>query len=423
MSARRTGRWLLGAALLLAIGCRESAPEGAEELASPALPACSDATPRAALRVETLASGLEVPWDLGFAPDGRILVTERPGRIRVIENGSLREEPWAVENVFAGNEAGLMGLALDPDFAHNHHVYVVGTYLAATREGLARLLDRSLRRVIALVSPRAGSIFENRVVRLEDRDGFGVGSTVIVDDLPAAQFHAGAALAFAPDGALFVTTGEAESASAAQDPDALEGKILRYRADGGIPDDNPRAGSPVYARGFRNPQSLAFDAERGTLFAVEHGPSGLPRERGRGGHDELNAIVAEGNYGWPLVIGAGRGGGLEWPVASWTQAIAPGGIAVYRGTRLPWDGSLLIGGLGSARLQRVVLEPAPGQAPAWRARCEERLFPGEFGRIRSVKIGPDGLVYLTTSNRDGRYGFPHEDDDRVLRIGPGSAGS
>ena len=420
---RRPARVGLAAALLLAIGCREAEPEAAEELAAPALPACPDATPRGSLRVETLAGGLEVPWDLGFAPDGRILVTERPGRIRVIEDGRLREEPWARLDVFAGNEAGLMGLALDPDFAESRFVYVVGTYLAAPRAGLAWLIDRALRRAIAVVSPGAASIFANRVVRLEDRGGSGAQARVIIDDLPGAQLHTGAALAFGPDGALFVTTGEAEQPSAVQDPGALEGKLLRYRKDGSVPDDNPRPGSPVYALGFRNPQALAWDPVSGTLFGVEHGPSGLPAEAGRGGNDELNAITAGANHGWPRVAGSGRGGGFAWPVASWTPAIAPAGIAVYRGDQLPWNGSLLIGALRGAGIRRLALEQVPGQEPAWRVRCEETLFAGELGRVRAVRVGPDGLVYLTTSNRDGRGGSPPAGDDRVLRIGPAPPGS
>lgn len=422
MSARRKARCVLAAALLLAIGCHEADPERAEELAAPALPECPDPTPREALRVETLAEGLEVPWDLGFAPDGRIFVTERPGRIRVIENGRLREEPWAVLDVFAGNEAGLMGLALDPGFAENRHVYVVGTFLAAPSAGLARLVDRALRRVIALVSPGAASIFANRVVRLEDRGGFGTRARVIIDDLPGAQLHTGAALAFGPDGALFVTTGEAEQPSAAQDPDALEGKLLRYQKDGSLPDDNPRPGSPVYALGFRNPQALAWDPVSGTLFGVEHGPSGLPAEAGRSGDDELNAIAAGANHGWPRVAGSGRGGGVAWPVTSWTPAIAPAGIAVYRGGRLPWNGNLLIGALRGTGLRRLALERVPSEEPAWRARCEETLFAAELGRVRGVRVGPDGFVYLTTSNRDGRGGLPPAGDDRVLRIGPRAPG-
>jgi glucose/arabinose dehydrogenase len=413
VSARR-----LAAALLLALGCGETAPEAAEELAAPARPVCPDATPRASLRVETLAEGLEVPWDLDFAPDGRIFLTERPGRIRVIENGRLRAEPWAVLDVFAANEAGLLGLAVDPAFAENRFVYVVGTQLAAPRTGLAWLVDRALRRAVALLSPGAASIFATRVVRFEDRGGSGARPRVIIDDLPGGQLHTGAALAFAPDGALFVTTGEAEQPSAAQDPEALEGKLLRYRKDGSVPGDNPLPGSPVYALGFRNPQALAFDPVRGALFAVEHGPSGLPAEGGRGGLDELNAILPGANHGWPLVAGSGRGGGLAWPVATWTQAIAPAGIALYRGDRLPWNGDLLIGGLRGDGLRRLSLEPAPGEAPAWRVRCEETLLAGEFGRVRAVKLGPDGGVYFTTSNRDGRSGSPAASDDRVLRIGP-----
>jgi glucose/arabinose dehydrogenase len=278
-----------------------------------------------------------------------------------------------------------------------------------------------LRRALALISPSAASIFANRVVRLEDQGGSGARPEVIIDELPAAQFHAGGALDFAPDGSLFVTTGEAERGSLAQDPEALEGKLLRYRRDGGVPEDAGIAGSPIFARGFRNPQALAWDSLRGALFGVEHGPSGLPAEGGRGGNDELNAIEAGGDHGWPRVAGMGRGAGLAWPIASWSPAIAPAGIAVYRGDALPWDGSILIGGLRGAALRRLELEPAPGGQPAWRVRCQETLFSGEFGRIRAVLVGPDARVYLTTSNRDGRGGPPPAGDDRVLRISAAGA--
>ena len=239
------------------------------------------------LRIETLAQGLEVPWDLGFAPDGRIFLTERPGRIRVIEGGRLREQPWASLEVFAAQEAGLMGLAIDPDFAQNRYVYVVGTFLTAPRAGFAWLVDRAVRRVIALFAPGAASIFANRVVRLEDRGGSGAQARVLIDDLPAAQLHAGAALDFGPDGALFVTTGEAERGSAAQDPGALEGKLLRYEKDGRVPDvpGAPRLRARLPQSAGARLGSRARRALRGRPRAERAARRGRARRRRRAERD------------------------------------------------------------------------------------------------------------------------------------------
>ena len=344
------------------------------------------------LALDTVASGLQVPWDVAFAPDGRIFVTERPGRIRVIENGVLRPEPWAVLEVERRSELGLMGIALAPDFARSGHVYVVGSF-------------------------PAGEHAENRVYRLTERGGRGVDRRLVLGGIRVARYHAGAALRFGPDGMLYLTTGDATRPGEAQDSTSLPGKILRIRPDGGIPADNPARGSPVYARGVRNPQGLAWHPETGDLFAPDHGPTYLPREFFRSGRDELNVILAGANYGWPGAAGDQGGPGFVRPLVEWTPAIGPGAMAIYGGTAHPWRGDALVAALRGRSLLRIVLRRAPGTRTGWRAGAQEALFAGQLGRIRAVVMAPDGSVYLTTSNRDGR-GERRPGDDLLLRIVP-----
>jgi glucose/arabinose dehydrogenase len=356
--------------------------------ASTSLPAAS---PTLRLAVDTVASGLEVPWDVDFAPDGRIFLTERSGRIRVVERGVLRPEPWATFDVARRSEMGLMGIAVSPDFARTGYLYVVGSFAAG--EGRA----------------------ENRVYRLTERGGLGTDRRLILGGIPAARYHAGAALDFGPDGMLYLTTGDATRPGTSQDPGSLAGKVLRLRPDGGVPADNPVAGSPVYARGVRNPQGLAWHPETGQAFAPDHGPSGLPREWFRRGRDELNVVVRGGNYGWPEAAGDQGGDGFVRPLVEWTPAIAPGGMTFYTGDALPWRGNALVAALKGEHLLRVVLLRAPTEPTGWRAVAREPLFAGQLGRIRAVAMGPDGNVYFTTSNRDGR-GEPSPGDDHLLRI-------
>jgi glucose/arabinose dehydrogenase len=357
----------------------------------------SAATPGAVtIRVEVVAERLVVPWGVAFAPDGRIFVTERPGRIRVIENGSLRSQPWAnlEGSVGATGEAGLLGIAVAPDFEATGHVFVCVTQRRRTPGGVA-----------------------NDIMRFSDRAGIGTEPTIIVSDLPAAMVHAGCALAFGPDGMLYVTIGDARRPSEAARQGSLVAKLLRYTPDGGIPADNPYGDSPVYASGLRNSQGLAWSPETGALFATEHGPSGFPDERFRRNNDEVNAISRGADYGWPAVAGMSDNDRFVRPLVAWNPAIAPSGIAVYDGPFEPWRGSLFVGALRGQQLQRLELEPAPDERPAWRVGREEVYLDEELGRIRAVVMGPDGYLYITTSNRDGR-GQARPEDDRLLRIVP-----
>jgi aldose sugar dehydrogenase len=426
-------RWPLCAALLVLTGCdargigAEPHPPRAERVAAPALPAGAEWTPRevssaaGTFVVDTVARGLEVPWGMDFAPDGRLFLTERPGRIRVVENGRLRPEPWAELDVHATDESfwpesGLMGIAVAPDFAETGHVYVLGTFWRGDWARSTSVAARGLRRGLDVVAPARAHRWENRVYRLTDRGGRGTRPELVVRGLPASHYHAGGALAFGPDGMLYVSVGDGTRPEVAQEIGSPAGKILRYRPDGGVPHDNPFPGSPVYALGLRNPQGLAWHPRAGALLAVEHGPTAMAQEDRRFGRDELNLIVPGGNYGWPVVAGAEDDDRFDAPLVEWTRAIAPSGLAVYSGDAFPWQGDLFVGALRGRQLRRVVLGPA--QAPGGlRAIHEEPLLEEALGRIRAVRAGPDGYLYFTTSNRDGR-GVPGGGDDRLLRLVP-----
>lgn len=335
-------------------------------------------------RVETWVAGLEAPWSLVFLPDGRALVSERPGRIRLIQGGILEARPYAEIDVAQGGEGGLMGLAPHPDFPRMPFVYAMHTY-------------------------RSGFFRKNRIVRLRDDGARGVPDRVVIEDIPGALNHNGGRIAFGPDGMLYATAGEIFEAELAQDPASLGGKILRLTPEGEVPRDNPFPGSPVYSLGHRNPQGLAWHPATGELFASEHGPSG---EFGLSAHDEINVVRAGGNYGWPRIVGAPGQAPFLDPLVAWKrETTPPSGMAF-------WRGDLYVATLRSQALVRIVLSP-PGSGH--RVRRIERWFAlGDRrpGRLRDAVVGPDDLLYVLTNNRDGR-GSPRSGDDRILRLVPG----
>lgn len=335
--------------------------------------------------VETVATGLVAPWAIDFAPDGRAFITERPGRVRVLREGRLDPQPWITLDVVEAGESGLMGLAIDPDFPANGFIYVAYTYRAP---------DGGLR---------------NRLARLREdpETGRGYEDTVLVDDVVGNTIHDGGRVKFGPDGKLYWTMGEAGMANLAQDLFSLNGKVLRLNPDGSIPVDNPFPGSFVFSYGHRNPQGLAWQPGTGRLFATEHGPSG------REGccRDEVNFLEPGRNYGWPLVSGDDGLEGTMAPVlhSGDVNTWAPAGAAFTTGG--PWQGSLLFTGLRGQALYRMTLHAdRPPTVSGF-----EALFVGRFGRLRDVAEGPDGALYVLTSNRDGR-GNPAASDDRVLRV-------
>ncbi|MBI2957355.1 MAG: PQQ-dependent sugar dehydrogenase [Chloroflexi bacterium] len=323
---------------------------------------------------------------MAFSPDGRIFVTERPGRIRVVKNGQLQAEPWMLLEVAAVGEGGLMGLALDPAFAENRYVYVAHTYRAAG----GQLRERLLR------------------LREDPVTGRGAVDRVLLDNVPANSIHDGGRVKFGPDGKLYWTMGDAGNPPSAQELASLTGKIMRLNPDGSIPEDNPFPGSAVYSYGHRNPQGLAWQAGTGRLYATEHGPSGGAFGVG---NDEVNYVERGRNYGWPLIQGDQSREGMVVPVkhSGRAETWAPSGATFVSGGR--WDGSLLFVGLRGETLYRLL----PDRADPSRTLAFEKYFAGRFGRLRDVAQGPDGSLYILTNNRDGR-GSPRQGDDRILRL-------
>ncbi|MEZ5897375.1 MAG: PQQ-dependent sugar dehydrogenase [Parvularculaceae bacterium] len=343
-----------------------------------------------ALNVETLAEGLVNPWCIAFLPNGEILVTEREGRLRVIRDGVLTPDPVeGVPDVLSWNQGGLFDVLPDPDFAENRYLYL--SFANGTESANA-----------------------TRVVRAKYHGGALTDVTVLYDGVPAKDtgHHFGGRLAWGGDGKLYVTIGEGSKyKDRAQDMSTSFGAVVRLNADGSIPPDNPVFGDgerrELFTKGHRNPQGLAYDPERGVLWEHEHGA--------RGG-DEINIIEAGANYGWPLATyGIDYSGarvtpftqyrGTKQPFKYWTPSIAPSGLAVYRGEMFPddWDGDLLVGALAGATLHRVVMD-------GMSAVAEEQYSFGQ--RIRDVRVGPDGAIYVTTEER---YGAP---EGKVLRLTP-----
>jgi glucose/arabinose dehydrogenase len=338
---------------------------------------------------ETIVRGLDTPWAMDFAPDGRIFISERPGRIRIVEHGQLQREPWITLEVASGGESGLLGLALDPQFAKNRYIYVAYSYRGGT------------------------FTLRNRLVRLREdaKTGKGAFDKTLIDSVAGASNHDGGRVRFGPDGKLYWTMGDAQTSRYAQDVRSLNGKILRLNADGSMPADNPFPNSYVYSYGHRNPQGLAWQPGTGRLYATEHGPSGFQGCC----RDEVNLIEPGKNYGWPEIRGDETKAGMVSPViqAGSSETWAPSGATFV--SRSPWAGSLLFTGLRGQTLYRVVFDPNDPR----KVQSFARLFSRRFGRLRDVVEAPDKTLYLLTSNRDGR-GNPAPDDDRVIRLRPKS---
>jgi glucose/arabinose dehydrogenase len=406
--------------MLLALGCgrEQNVPNlielGVSEFEMP-LARCES---RASLpaRIDTLATDLEVPWDAAFLPDGRALVTERPGRIRVVTaSGELLAEPWARLDVYdgSGSEVGLMGIAVDPTSAADPSVYVSAVTLDIGSNGVSRALGGIERRIARALDPERGQPWVFEVVRLTERNARGVEETVLVSGLPSGYLHGGGPLRIGPDGFVYTANGDAAEPNWAQNSGTTRGKILRYDRLGSTPADNPIPGSPIYGIGIRHVQGMDW-LPSGELLVVDHGPTGLEQEGFRADRDELNIVTAGANLGWPLVTGATLGGGLTSPIAVWTPAIAPAGLAVYAGRDPAWAESVFVTGLRGGSLRRIELERGANGVVA---RCEHVLFESTYGRLRLVRTAPDGTVWLGTSNRDGR-GVPRPGDDLLLRLHP-----
>ena len=330
--------------------------------------------------VQVLATRLVIPWALAFAPDGRLFITERPGRVRIFQDGSLVPQPaLTLTDVITTGESGVLGLALHPSFASNRLVYLV--YTAAGEDGAV-----------------------GRLVRFREVAGTLGEAAVLLDDVPAANIHNGSRVRFGPDGRLYLSFGDAAAPSRAQDLASLNGKILRLADDGTTPGDNP-FNSPVWSWGHRNPQGFDWHPATGDMFETEHGQTG---------NDEINAIDRGRNYGWPDIEGSETRSGMETPLRSFSPSVAPSGASFYRGAAFPaFRNDLFVATLRGEALLRVRLDAANPR----RVVSVERLLEHRFGRLRDVVSGPDGFLYVVTNNRDGR-GTPTADDDRLLRLVP-----
>jgi glucose/arabinose dehydrogenase len=366
----------------LVVGCGDddeepaetAATEPAETTAPPEEPRDRDAPElvRAPeVRLKTVVTGLEVPWELAFLPNGSALLTERPGRVRRLSpDGELDPRPVAQIDVEAVGEGGLLGLALDPAFERNRFVYLYRT----TASG-------------------------NEVARYRYEGGELREEATVLDGIAAAPIHDGGRIRFGPDDRLYISTGDAGQDALAQDPGSLNGKLLAmepdsYRSEG--------RGNPieVVSLGHRNPQGFGWQPESDRLYADEHGPEGF---------DEVNLIEQNANYGWPEVVGPDHGD-FAAPLTTYEESIAPSGATFVTLPGSAWSGDYLMAALVGEQIRRLRFD---GREVV----VDEPLFEGELGRVRTVVEGPDGALYALTSNRDGR-GTPTAQDDRVVRIVP-----
>ena len=306
--------------------------------------------------LEIIAENLDTPWAIDFLPDGKMIFTERHGRVSILDDGRMKVlENIAVSEV---SESGLLGVAVDPEFSSNNFVYLYYTH----ENG-------------------------NRVSRFALNEGLE-DEFILIDDIPNARFHDGGRIKFGPDGKIYITTGDATNPSTAQDINSLAGKILRINKDGTIPEDNPFR-NHVYSYGHRNPQGMAW--LNGRLYASEHGPTQ---------NDEINLIGKGQNYGWPTECD--EPSDYINPIRCYREfTLAPAGIAFY-------NNDLYVAALRGTQLRRIVFDVEHKTILK-----EEELFSG-LGRIREV-VEHDGYLYIATSNKDGR-GIPKTNDDKIIRI-------
>jgi len=328
-----------------------------------------------------VADGLEHPWGLAFLPDGRMLVTERNGNLRVVTpDGQVSDPVLGLPEVAARGQGGLLDVILHPDYGSNGWLYL--SFSRSGQNGTGTAIARA---------------------RLDDTGLRDVATIFMAENEASGGRHFGSRMAFGPDGKLYVSVGDRGQDDKAQNITNHNGTVLRLNDDGSVPSDNPFVGqanalSSTFSYGHRNPQGMAVHPTRGEVWIHEHGPQG---------GDEINLLKAGANYGWPLVtfgrsysgfpIGEGTSApGLEPPLYHWTPSIAPSGMAFYTGAAFPgWKDNLFVGSLKFQYLARVVLDGS-------RVVTEERLLEDQFGRIRDVRQGPDGLLYVLTDEDNGR---------------------
>jgi glucose/arabinose dehydrogenase len=332
--------------------------------------------------ITTITDDLEHPWGMAFLPDGRMLVTERPGRLRIIQQGKLREDAvTGLPAIAARGQGGLLDVVLHPDYANNGWLYF--SYVTGNGSGTGTEVGR-------------GRLVGNRIADWQ--------TLFSLQPKSRAGRHFGSRLIFDRDNYLYITLGDRGERYRSQDLNDHAGSVIRLHDDGSIPADNPFVNQPgkkpeIYSYGHRNSQGAALHPQTGKIWIHEHGPQG---------GDELNIIGPSNNYGWPVItfgkeygsgedIGEGTNKtGMQQPLYYWVPSIAPSGMAFYNGDRFPeWQGNLFIGSLKFRLLVRLELE-------GMKVVKEERLLKNEVGRIRDVRVGPDGFIYLLTDEKNGK---------------------
>jgi glucose/arabinose dehydrogenase len=361
---------------------------------------------RGPYRVSTVVPALQDPWSMAWLPTGEMLITERPGRLRVMRNGALQAEPIAgTPSVRYGGQGGLLDVAVHPNFATNQLIYL--SFSKPSPDGTQ-----------GTTAVMRGRLVGNRLEGVQEIFEARAWST--------GEAHYGSRLAFDSNGYLFITVSDRavdplsvpRELHPAQDLTVHNGKVIRLHDDGRVPADNPFVGRPgalpeIWSYGHRSLQGLAFHPETGELWATEHGPQG---------GDELNQIVRGANYGWPVVgLGVQYGGppihatrereGMVQPVQYWTPSIGPSGLMIYRGDRFPeWSGSAFVGGLSGLTVARVPLLKVAGQNQV--GRLERPGLMVGYGRIRDIRLGPDGYIYVALDDRQGGNPTP------IVRLEP-----